>query len=242
MERLEEKAKQEQAKKEEESTKAPGAGGGSGPGRVKRDGPRTRASPPNTTPRSSTKTRKYGKFDRNELQRSRGDSDRNQAAVAEQPQRARPSHQDRRGALAMRTPAHRRPSALSTPGDPERALASQTNGTRDLRIRRTVRCARRRWATSNRATGARRRPLLSPGPGLASLLPSEEEIARSVGSGTQDHLRDVDEGEETALNAKRWKLRPSSTGSKNRYATIGGRTKNTGAATPRAPSTERRTV
>jgi TonB family protein len=48
--------------------------------------------------------------------------------------------------------------------------------------------------------------LLSPGQGVASLIPSEEEVARAVGSGTQDYLRDVDEGEETALNAKRWKF------------------------------------
>ncbi len=49
-------------------------------------------------------------------------------------------------------------------------------------------------------------PLLSPGPGVASLTPSQEEVARAVGSGTQDYLRDVDEGEETALNAKKWKF------------------------------------
>ena len=41
-------------------------------------------------------------------------------------------------------------------------------------------------------------------PGLYGLVPSEEQIARAVGSGTQDHLADIDEGNETALNAKRW--------------------------------------
>jgi protein TonB len=41
-------------------------------------------------------------------------------------------------------------------------------------------------------------------PGLYGLVPSEEQIARSVGSGTQDHLADIEDGNETALNAKRW--------------------------------------
>ena len=41
-------------------------------------------------------------------------------------------------------------------------------------------------------------------PGLYGLVPTEEQIARAVGSGTQDHLADIDEGSETALNTKRW--------------------------------------
>jgi protein TonB len=41
-------------------------------------------------------------------------------------------------------------------------------------------------------------------PGLYGLVPSEEQIARALGSGTRDHLADIDEGSETALSAKRW--------------------------------------
>jgi len=38
------------------------------------------------------------------------------------------------------------------------------------------------------------------------LMPSEEQLARAIGGGTQDALRDVDDGDETALNSKRWRF------------------------------------
>jgi TonB family protein len=41
---------------------------------------------------------------------------------------------------------------------------------------------------------------------LPSLVPSERQIARAIGGGTQDSLKDVDEGDETALNSKKWKF------------------------------------
>ena len=37
-------------------------------------------------------------------------------------------------------------------------------------------------------------------------MPSEQQMARAIGSGSQDALKDVDDGEETALNSKRWKF------------------------------------
>jgi TonB family protein len=37
------------------------------------------------------------------------------------------------------------------------------------------------------------------------LRPSQDQIARAVGSGSNDYLKDVDEGEDTLLNTKRWK-------------------------------------
>ena len=37
-------------------------------------------------------------------------------------------------------------------------------------------------------------------------MPSEQQLARAVGGGTQDALRDVDDGEETALNSKKWRF------------------------------------
>jgi TonB family protein len=44
-------------------------------------------------------------------------------------------------------------------------------------------------------------------PGATSALaPSQQQIARAIGSGTQDHLKDLDDGDETALNAKKWKF------------------------------------
>jgi TonB family protein len=43
------------------------------------------------------------------------------------------------------------------------------------------------------------------GAGL-TLLPSEQQLARAIGSGTQDALPHVDDGEDTALNAKKWRF------------------------------------
>ena len=84
MERLEEKAKEEQAKKEEESTKAPGQV-------VDLARPREEKRPENARFAAEYdsavehQTRKYGRFDPNELQRSQGDSDRNRSGSASLP-------------------------------------------------------------------------------------------------------------------------------------------------------------
>ena len=204
MERLEEKAKQEQAKKEEESSKAPGQV-------VDLARPREEKRPENARFAAEYdssvehETRRYGKFDPNELQRSRGDSDRNRPAAPEQVASPRPPGSP--GALAMRTPPHRRPSVLSTPGDPESVPGEpgeRSSGPSDPEgLFSPPGGGGARRAEPRAQEGG---PLLSPGQGVASLIPSEEEVARAVGSGTQDYLRDVDEGEETALNAKRWKF------------------------------------
>jgi TonB family protein len=39
-----------------------------------------------------------------------------------------------------------------------------------------------------------------------ALMPSEQQLARAIGSGTQDAIRDVDDGDETALNSKKWRF------------------------------------
>src|SRR5436190_303785 len=52
--------------------------------------------------------------------------------------------------------------------------------------------------------GAPGRPM--PAPGLPQLTPSSQQLARAIGSGTQDRLDDVEDGEETILNAKKWKF------------------------------------
>ena len=201
MERLEEKAKQEQAKKEEESSKAPGQV-------VDLARPREEKRPENARFAAEYdsavehETRKYGKFDSNELQRSRGDSDRNRAAAPEQVISPKPPGSA--GALAMRTPPHRRLSALSSPGDPDK-IPGETGETVPGASDPEGLFAPSGGGGPRRARSLAREgePLLSLGPGVASLVPSEEEVARAVGSGTQDYLRDVDEGEETALNAKK---------------------------------------
>ena len=43
------------------------------------------------------------------------------------------------------------------------------------------------------------------GSGLA-LLPTDQQLARAIGAGTQDALANVDDGEETALNSKKWRF------------------------------------
>jgi TonB family protein len=40
---------------------------------------------------------------------------------------------------------------------------------------------------------------------MSELRPSDEQISHAVGAGSLDYLKDVDEGEETLLNTKRWK-------------------------------------
>jgi TonB family protein len=46
-----------------------------------------------------------------------------------------------------------------------------------------------------------------PAPPSVALMPSQQTLARALGSsGTSDYLPDVDEGAETALNAKKWKF------------------------------------
>lgn len=47
---------------------------------------------------------------------------------------------------------------------------------------------------------------LGEGPGAPTLTPSSGQLARAVGSGTMDYLPDVDDGEDTALNAKKWRF------------------------------------
>jgi TonB family protein len=58
------------------------------------------------------------------------------------------------------------------------------------------------------APGTRPQPPGTPGaPGAAALMPSQQTLARALGGGgTSDYLPDVDEGEDTALNAKKWKF------------------------------------
>jgi TonB family protein len=39
-----------------------------------------------------------------------------------------------------------------------------------------------------------------------ALMPTEQQLARAIGGGTQDALKDIDDGDETALNSKRWRF------------------------------------
>jgi hypothetical protein len=204
LEHQEEKSKQEQQKKEEEAVKAPGQ---------VIDLPRPREERRPDEARFAAEydswvekeTKRYGKFDPNSQQRHAGESDpnkRNTPALTPNPSEFPASP----GALAMRMPSEEKSSQPTRPrageispnasqsgseeqlaNDPEGAFAHSGGGA--PRFQHTL------TPLENETGGTR---------GLYGLLPTEEQIARSVGSGTQDHLADIDEGNETALNAKRW--------------------------------------
>jgi hypothetical protein len=204
LERQEEKARQEQLKKEVESTKAPGQV-------VDLPRPRDERRPDEARFAAEydswveKETKHYGKFDPNSRQHRDGDveqSKRNSPRLTPEPSDtpALP------GPLAMRVPSEEMRNSLSRmqpgyrandsdragsdeqmPSDPEGAFSRVGSG--------APRPRERSVDEPRQASGQ---------PGLYGLVPSEEQIARSVGSGTQDYLDGIDEGGETALNAKRW--------------------------------------
>lgn len=198
LERQEEKAKQAEVKKEQESVKAPGQV-------VDLPRPRDERRPDDARFAAEydswveKETKRYGKLDPSAQQRHTGPAEtskRNQPALTPNPS-AYPASP---GALAMRVPEDKprlRPGEREAraeepssddelPKDPEGAFAERGSG-------RTRPAPRNLGEEENRGQ-----------PGLYGLVPSEQQIAKSVGSGTQDHLSDIDDGNETALNAKRW--------------------------------------
>ena len=200
LERQEEKSKQEQVKKEEESVKAPGQV-------IDLPRPREERRPDDARFAAEydswveKETKHYGKFDPSSQQRHTGESEpskRNSPALTPNPSEIPASP----GPLAMRVPAEERRQPLagyratdsdqpgsdeSMPSDPEGAFSHVGSG--------APRPRERSLDTPEESGGS---------PGLYGLLPTQEQLARSVGSGTQDHLEGIDEGSETALNAKRW--------------------------------------
>jgi TonB family protein len=46
----------------------------------------------------------------------------------------------------------------------------------------------------------------APPKGGLALMPSPAQLARAIGSGTQDALKDIEDGPETALNSKQWRF------------------------------------
>jgi TonB family protein len=142
--------------------------------------------------------KKYGKFDEKARE---GDA----RGTAEQTTPRSPAQQSTDRRLAMREPQLRRPSPLRSLSPESADRPAEQSGDRY-------------GAPSPGAPSpdgvlpqlgkAFRTPPGGGGPagGSAALMPSEEQMARAVGSGTQDALKDIDDGEETALNSKRWKF------------------------------------
>jgi hypothetical protein len=203
LERQEEKSKQEQVKKDEESIKAPGQV-------VDLPRPREERRPDEARFAAEydswveKETKHYGKFDPNSQQRHAGEVEpnkRNAPALTPNPSEfpATP------GPLAMRSPAEEKQSPLSRLHAGEAGQTPDQPGSEEQMQRDPD------GAFAHSGSGGPRRlqrqadePEAGGRPGLYGLVPSEEQIARAVGSGTQDHLADIDDGNETALNAKRW--------------------------------------
>ena len=204
LEHQEEKSKQEQVKKEEEAVKAPGQV-------VDLPRPREERRPDEARFAAEydswveKETKRYGKFDPSSQQRHAGDSDpnkRNTPALTPNPSEYPASP----GPLAMRMPGEekRRQPMRPRPGEitpianqsgSEEQLANDPDGAFAHSGGGAPRPEHTTTPLENESGGS---------PGLYGLVPSEEQIARAVGSGTQDHLDGIDEGNETALNAKRW--------------------------------------
>jgi outer membrane biosynthesis protein TonB len=205
LERQEEKAKLAEQKKEEESTKAPGQV-------VDLPRPRQERRPDEARFAAEydswveRETKRYGKFDPDAVQRRAGatESDkRNQPALSPNPSEVPASP----GPLAMRTPAEERRLAPRRPRASDALTRAETPGSEDdLPSDPEGAFSASGGAAAARPSPRERAEQESGGrPGLYGLLPTEEQIARAVGSGTQDHLADIEEGNETALNTKRWK-------------------------------------
>jgi TonB family protein len=199
LEKQEEERKAEQQKKEIESVHPPGQV-------VDLPAPREEHRPDDArfaSEHDSTvahETKKFGKF---QDQSRQGDATGDAAESHQlQHERAGPERPDRR--LAMRTPelgrALRMPGALGPPvraQKPGSEYGAQDPGSpsQDGEIPQLGK------EGQPPPTGAG-----ALGGGPPALMPTERQLARVIGSGTQDALKDVDDGEETALNSKKWRF------------------------------------
>jgi TonB family protein len=194
LDRQEEQKKTEEAKKEEESLRAPGQV-------VDLPAPREEKRPDSAkfvSEHDATvehEVKKYGRFDDKAHQ---GEQQGKEAT-------SKPQSQAGDGRLAMRTPdlgkfLRGHPAPPAAPGRPGRAGSAY--GAADP--------GQPAEGGAIPELGSDGRP--QPGGGARggtgpSLMPNEQQLARAVGSGgTQDALKDVDDGEETALNSKRWRF------------------------------------
>jgi TonB family protein len=141
-------------------------------------------------------TKKYGRFEDNSRQ---GDRD----GTASVPQKASPSGD---GRLAMRTPdlgkflkAPGLSGAPSRSGRPGSAFGAPNAGppSPDGSIPELGTEGQVVPPTGGGSKG---------GLGPSALMPNEQQLARAIGGGTQDALKDIDDGDETALNSKRWRF------------------------------------
>jgi TonB family protein len=208
----EEQKAEEEKKKEEESVKAPGQVVDlAKPDEEKRPKDARFAAEHDSSVEKETK--KYGQFDSRSRQgMAQGDADQTRPAVPATPPSPKTSPTPP-GRLAMRMPPGERgrqgppgqpgESAPAQQGMPGESLVAEPDPNGDLSP--PGRDGASKAAGGVAAGGPAPSPKNANG-SPPSLIPSEQQIARAIGSGTQDHLKDIDEGAETALNAKKWKF------------------------------------
>jgi TonB family protein len=197
MERQEEEARKEEIRKEQESVKAPGQV-------VDLPRPREEKRPDEARFAAeydssvAKETRHYGKFDPKAAQRSPGGAEESRPA---QPPAGSSSSA---GALAMRLPSGR--TRLHETGPTGAGPATDRAGEEQ-----DSKPDPEGLRTPGAGGGKRRLPYggqpgEAPDLSMGGLIPTQEQLGRALGSGTQDHLKDVDDGDETALNAKKWRF------------------------------------
>ncbi|HVU49111.1 MAG TPA: energy transducer TonB [Polyangia bacterium] len=194
LEREQEKAKAEEVKKEIDSIKAPGQV-------IDLPTPREERRPDEARfagEHDSTvthETKRYGKFDEKSRQGARDATAETDKPTAQ----ARPD-----GRLAMREPDLGRALHNSGPLAPAAKArpAGSTYGVSDPGD------AEADGALGRLGMNAPERPAGGglPAGGAPALIPTSEQLAHVIGGGTQDALKDVDDGEETALNSKKWRF------------------------------------
>ena len=224
LDKQDEERKAEEAKKEENSLKAPGQV-------VDLPTPREEKRPDDAKFVSEhdssveRETKKYGRFEDN-------------ARRAIRTGRVGPAAGDAGGRRPAGDANARSRKIPARPGQPGAAARAGRPGS-------ALRRARPRAAPSRTArfpSWARRRGLRPGGGGARggtgpSLMPSEEQLARAIGGGTQDALRDIDDGDETALNSKRWRFASFFNRVKRQVAEHWHPDEVTASATRRAPCT-----
>jgi len=194
LEREEEKHKAEEVQKEIDSDKAPGQV-------IDLPAPREERRPDEARFAGehdmtvAHETHKLGKFDEKSRQGAR-----EATAAAERPTAAaRPD-----GRLAMREPDLGRALSMKGPLGPlaKARAAGSAYGVEDPGEEAPD------GALGRLGADAAPRPAGGglPAGGSPALMPTSEQLAHVVGGSTQDYLRDVDEGEETALNSKKWRF------------------------------------
>ena len=207
LERRQEEAKAEEVKKEVDSIKAPGQVVDVPAPREERRPDHARFASEHDTS-TAIETRKYGKFD----EKSRQGDTLGTAEQSRPEQRAAkeaPPPREAPTRLALREPTREVPGHKAAPrfADAPQNPGSE-NGAPGLDPPQADGSIPRLGNLQMRlgTEADRQGPAPAPGSSSVSLTPSFAQLARAVGSGTQDALKDIDEGDETALNSKKWRF------------------------------------